>query len=123
MHDTATEGDLYRAVLNSKYVVPFFYSHSKLSKYLVENIDYVLKCEYLSSPLQRIRVLEGSFVNVRGGLGKNVESDLVQEHSVCNQKSLIKTLGANKTETSITRVTRSADALVEICFQFDSSIV
>lgn len=79
---------------------------------MVEHIDFVLKCEHLLSPLQRMRVLEGSFVNIYGGKGQNVESDLVQEHSVCNQKSLIKTLGANKTERAISRVT-SANILVQ----------
>jgi hypothetical protein len=121
-HDTAKEGDFNRAILNCKYAIPFFYSHSKLSKYLVENIDYVLKTEYILSPLQRLRVLEGSFVNVRGGNGQNVESDLVQEHSVCNQKALIKLLGANKSETSISRVTGAADTVAEICDRFDSSV-
>lgn len=122
MNDTAKEGDLNRAVLNSQYCLPFFYSHSALSKYLVENIDYILKSEVLSSPLQRIRILEGSFTNCHGGIGKNVESDLVQEHSVCNQKKLIKSLGANKSEQAISRVTKSADAIHQICSNFDASI-
>lgn len=123
MNDTAKEGDLNRAILNCQYSLPFFFSHPALSKYLVENIDYILKCDHMLSPLQRIRVLEGSFTNTKGGIGKNVESDLVQEHSVCSQKHLIKSLGANKTEQSISRVTRSADAIDEICSNFDSSIL
>lgn len=122
LSDTAKEGDMNRLVLNCKYNLPFFYSHSKLSKYLVENIDFVLKCEYLLSPLQSMRVKEGSFVNIYGGKGRNVESDLVQEHSVCNQKSLIKTLGANKTERAISRVTSAADTFTSICLKFDESV-
>ncbi|XP_056009759.1 uncharacterized protein LOC125652729 [Ostrea edulis] len=123
MNDTAKEGDLNRVILNCQYSLPFFFSHSALSKYMVENIDYILKCQHFLSPLQRIRVLEGSFTNCRGEIGKNVESDLVQEHSVCHQKQLIKSLGANKTEQSISRVTRSADAINEICTNFDNSIL
>lgn len=126
MNDTAKEGDLNRAILNCQYSLPFFFSHSTLSKYLpnlVENIDYILKCEHLLSPLRRIRVLEGSFTNCRGGIGNNVESNLVQEHSVCIQKQLIESLGANKSEQSISRVTRSADAINEICSNFDASIL
>ena len=46
LHDTAKEGDLNRTVLNCQYSLPFFYSHSKLSKYLVENVDYILKCKF-----------------------------------------------------------------------------
>lgn len=39
------------------------------------------------------------------------------------KKHLIKSIGANKTEQSISRVTRSADAIYEICSYFDSSIL
>lgn len=77
-------------------------------------MDYLLKTEKLLSPLQRIRVLEGSYVNILCGHGNNVECDLVQEHSVCNQKALIKALGANKSETFIYRMTASADAIDEV---------
>lgn len=123
MNDTAKEGDLNRGILNCQYSLPFLFSHSALSKYLVENIDYILKCDRMPSPLQRIKVLEGSLTNTKSGIGKNVESDLVQEHSVCSQKHLIKSIGANKTEQSISRATRSADAIDEICSNFDSSIL
>lgn len=122
LHDTAKEGDLNRTILNCQYSLPFFFSHSKLSKYLVENIDYVLKCKYLLSPLQRMRVLEGSYVNINGGQGQNVESDLTQEHSVCNQKMLIKSLGANKSENAIKRVTGAAETISNICEKFDKSL-
>lgn len=89
MNDTAKEGDLNRGILNCQYSLSFFFSHSALSKYLVENIDYILKCDRMPSPLQRIRVLEGegSLTNTKSGIGKNVESDLVREHSVCSQKT------------------------------------
>lgn len=126
MNDTAKEGDLNRGILNCQYSLPFFFSHSALSKYSVENIAYILKCDRTPSPLQRIRVLEGegSLTNTKSGIGKNVESDLVQKHSICSQKKhLIKSIGANKTEQSISRVTRSADAIDEICSNFDSSIL
>lgn len=78
----------------------------------------------MPSPLQRIRLLERSLTNTISGIGKNVESDLVQEHIVfAAKKHLIKSIGANKTEHSISRVTRSADAIDEICSNFDSSIL
>lgn len=84
-------------------------------------MDYVLKYKYFLSPLQRVRVFEGSYVNIKGGIGQNVESDLTQEHSVCNQKALIKSLGANKSEKSIQCVTGAADTISEICSKFDKS--
>ena len=109
MHDTAKEGDVDRLILNCKCNIPLFYSHSKLSKYYVENLDFVLKAEHLSSPQMRSRILEGAFINIKGGNGNNIEADLVQEHSVCNRKELVRALGANKTEEAIHRVTMAAD--------------
>ena len=64
---------------------------------------------------------DARIVNIYGGKGRNVESDLVQEHSVCNQKSLIKTLGAIKTERAISRVTSAADTIASIYHKFDVS--
>ena len=92
----AKEGDITMIVPNLLLSLPYFHKHSSLSKYLVECINYCIQVECLLSPLQKLRVLEGSFVNVRGGHNNNVESDLLQEHSVRNQKTLIKQLGANK---------------------------
>jgi hypothetical protein len=69
-----------------------------------------------------MRVLEGSYVNISGGQGQNVESDLTQEHSVCNQKMLIKSLGANKSKQAIGRVTGAADTIAQICAKFDESV-
>lgn len=86
LDDTAKEGDLRRLVVNCKYSLVFFFSHSKLSKYLVENLDFLLKTQHLLSPQLSLRVLESSFINMSGGAGRNVEADLVQEHSVRNRK-------------------------------------
>ena len=114
MNDTAKEGDLNRTIVNLKYCIPFFFSHSRLSKYFVECLDYLRKVCYTLSPQQRLRTLEGSFVNSFGGKGNNVEADLRQEHSVCNSKELIRQLGANKTESAITRVTGAADTVSKL---------
>lgn len=65
---------------------------------------------------------EGSYVNINGGQGQNVESDLTHEHSVCNQKMLIKSLGANKSENAIKRVTGAAETISNICEKFDESL-
>ena len=61
-------------------------------------------------------------MSLRGGLGMNIESDLVQENSVRNQKDLIRALGANKTEKAIKRSTRAADTVAAICSHVDDSV-
>ena len=70
----------------------------------------------------RLRVLEGAFVNIKGGKGNNVEADLVQEHSVRNRKDLIRNLGANKSEKAMKRVTNAADAVSKMCHQVDKTL-
>lgn len=122
MDDTAKEGDIDRLMLNCKYNLPFFFSHSKLSKYFVENMDYVLKAQHLLAPKTQLRILDGSFVNMRGGQGHNVEADLVQEFSVRNRKELVRHLGANKTEKAIKRVTNAADAIAAMSSSFDKVV-
>ena len=53
LNDMAKEGDLARTVLACKMNVPFFFSHSKLSKYFVECIDYDHKpsCAFLKAAM------------------------------------------------------------------------
>ena len=59
---------------------------------------------------------------MRGGKGNNVESDLLQEHAVRNQKVLIKQHGANKSYKAIERVSGAAEAIAAINTNIDSSL-
>ena len=122
MDDTAKAGDITRVIPNCMNAIPLFFSHSRLSKYFVENIDYILKCEFLLSPLQRLRVLEGSFVNLRGGANNNMEADLMQENSVRVVKNLIKQLGANKTTSAIDRTSAAAETIKAVTDGLDCFI-
>ena len=121
MQDTSNEGDTDRVMVNAKYNIPLFFSHSKLSKYFVESMDFVLKAGHLSSPQMQTRILEGAFVNKKGGKGNNVEADLVQEHSVRNRKDLVRGLGANKNTKAIARVTSAADHVSAISRAFNGT--
>ena len=82
--------------LACKLNIPFFFAHSKLSKSLIENIDYLLKTTVIELPQIQQRLLDGSLINMDGKLGRSVETDLLLEHSVRNKKDLIRRLGAIK---------------------------
>lgn len=69
-----------------------------------------------------MRIMDGTFINVRGGAGNNLETDLVKEHSIRNRKELIKSLGANKSEGAILRVTSAADTVAATTGNFARSI-
>lgn len=93
MNDTAKEGDTERLIMNMKENAEFFYSNSTMSKYFTECVNTILQVNFLLSPHTKMRVLEGAFVNTKGGNGKNKEADLVQEHAIRNQKDIIRGLG------------------------------
>ena len=117
--DAIAEGDIQRTNILLKLIIPYFYSHSPLSKYLVECIDYILKTEVMLSQHKSLLVRCASFVNMRGGAGKNVASDMEKEHQVKYLKDLIRGLGANKTESSIKLVCSAGPIVNEVVHNFD----
>jgi hypothetical protein len=90
-----------------KMMIPLFYHHSPLSKYMVECIDYILKTELLLPPKIAIQVRVSSFVNPKGKKGKNKAADMQKENQVKELKDLIRGLGSNKTENSIVRLSKA----------------
>ena len=70
MNDTAKGDNLEQMAINMKENTSFFYGHSVYSKHLTECVNSILQSEYLLSPMERVRMLEGAFVNISGRPGK-----------------------------------------------------
>lgn len=119
LSDAIAEGDMRRTNIALKMMIPYFYAHSPLSKYLVECIDYILKTEVLLSQQMSFNVRCASFINMSGGEGKNVASDMEKEHQVKYLKDLIRGLGSNKTEHSIEAVCMAGPVVVDVIENFD----
>ncbi|XP_061185218.1 uncharacterized protein LOC133193276 [Saccostrea echinata] len=122
LDETAKTGNIDQVIPNLKACVPFLYTTSRQSKYMYEFIDFIHKVQYTLSPFMKIRVLEFCFVNTKGGERGNVEADLVQEHSVRAQKTLIRQLGANKTEKAILRSASAGVVVDSVCRQLDTAL-
>ncbi|XP_069125349.1 uncharacterized protein [Argopecten irradians] len=122
LQDAIHEGDVVRTNVLLKQMIPFFYSHSCLSKYFVECIDFILKTEFVLPPHYAMRVRAASFVNVRGGQGQNKAADMHKENEVKLLKDLIKGLGANKTEQSIVAISKAAPVVSSVVDNFDSML-
>jgi hypothetical protein len=120
MKDCIHEGDIFRTNTVLKMMIPFFYSHSKLSKYFVECIDYIIKTECILPSALALQVRAGSFVNPNGGRGKNKAADLQKENEVKLLKELIKGLGANKTENAIIKISQATPVFHEISANYDN---
>lgn len=76
--------------------------------------------EFQLTPCQSEELIWSRFVNTHGVRGRNIAADLHLEHlnRVC--KESIRGLGANKTETGITRVAKALGTLSPILEQFDA---
>ncbi|XP_052089389.1 uncharacterized protein LOC127726061 isoform X1 [Mytilus californianus] len=81
MQDAIHEGDMVRTNVIIKTMIPFFFSHSVLSKYFTECIDFILKTEFTLPPHVAAEVRAAS-VNVHGGIGKNKAADMHKENEV-----------------------------------------
>ena len=66
MHDTISEGNIELMNTVLKFMIPLFYKHSRLSKYMSECIDFILKTEFPLTPRVSLKVKAGAFVNISG---------------------------------------------------------
>ncbi|XP_046584327.1 LOW QUALITY PROTEIN: uncharacterized protein LOC124291387 [Haliotis rubra] len=114
LQDAISEGNMYLNNITLKFMIPYFYSHSALSKYMSECIDYILKTEIMLSSRMAMRVRAASFVNPTGRHGHNKAADMQKENQVLVLKGLIKGLGANKTERSIVKISKVAPVVESI---------
>ena len=62
----------------------------------------ILQCNVLLSEAEHCKW--AATVNWKGGTGKNIEIDLFQENRNAEMKTLIKAMGANKTEYGVPNV-------------------
>ncbi len=61
-------------------------------------------------------------VNWKGGHGKNDEIDLFQENRNCEMKSLIKFMGASKTQKAIERASKASGGVAKIVQAFEQQM-
>ncbi|OWF38057.1 hypothetical protein KP79_PYT12811 [Mizuhopecten yessoensis] len=117
--DAIKEGDSERTNMTLKFCIPVFFSHSILSKYLEECIDYILKTEIILSEKMAMKVRYESYVNMTGHRGDNKATDLQKENEVLVLKELIRGLGSNKTEKAIVTITKAAPVIQDVVNNFD----
>ena len=116
--DAIKEGDINRCNICIKFLIPFFYSHSALSRYAVECIDYILKTEALLPAALAIRCRLASFVNPHGGSGCNKPADMQQENNILVLKDVIKGLGTGKTREAMVRASLAAPVTDAVATQY-----
>lgn len=117
--DAIKEGDIFRTNVCFKTMIPLFYCHSELSKYLAECIDYIQKTEILLSTKMSMKVRAASFINKSGRIGKNKPADMEKENQVKLLNELNRGLGSNKTENAIVGISKAAPVIESVVHHFD----
>ena len=113
LNDTKKEGDGERSLRNWKLLM-------RSMKYAYEITRFVSFTKALYTEKVANRVINGQFVNFKGGAGGNVANDLKQEHIVKYNKRILKGLCGNKTLKAIQTGSSAAFGLHATVDNFDS---
>ena len=116
--DAWSEGDGERMVRCWKLLMPHFKAAGH-TKYALEALRLQIQIRSTLSPNLAHEVKWNRFVNIRGGIGRNIPCDLHNEHVNKLLKHVISNMGSNLTEKALQRAARSVTALDAISESFD----
>lgn len=117
--DAWGEGDGERIIRCWKIFMPHFKAAGH-TKYALQALRLQMQVHVTLSPNLAHQVMWNRFVNVRGGLGRNIPCDLHNEHVNKLLKHIIVNMGPNLTEKALQRAARSVTALDAIAESFDT---
>ena len=121
--DSVCEGDGERILRQYKYLMLLCRADGAHStKYALECLYQLLLVNGCLSESEAEVFTWNRTVNNRGGAGKNIPFDLEVEHSNNYIKQGINHLGANLTESTVSRVAKAEKPVREIIFKTDKSI-
>lgn len=121
--DSVSEGDGERIMRNYKYLMLLCKadgSHS--TKYALECLYQLLLVNGVMSEKDAEVFIWNRSVNNHGGMGMNIPLDLEVEHSNNYVKQGIRNLGANVTESAVTRISRAEKAVREVINRVDRGL-
>lgn len=101
LKDAVKEGNGARLVTLHKELLPHFKSLGGFNSYAIEMLISIVQNEVFVLEAEAYQCIWASTANWRGGPGKNVEIDILQENRNRDIKKEIKLMGANKTNKAI----------------------
>ena len=116
--DAWAEGDGDRVLCCWKLLMPHFRA-SGSRKYALEALRLQFQTNAVLSPNLAHQVKWNRFINVKGGIGRNIPCDLFNEHMNRLIKKIIMNMGSNLTEDSLQKAARSVSTLSSISEQFN----
>ena len=120
--DAVKEGNGKQLSILHKQLLWHFKSVPGYNVYAIEMLISIIQSEVFLSEAESNQVMWAGIVNWKGGEAKNIEIDLLQENRNKDLKSLIKSMGANKTTKAITRASRAVGGIRQIVENFDEKV-
>ncbi|XP_035658071.1 uncharacterized protein LOC118403462 [Branchiostoma floridae] len=121
MHDAVKEGDGERMIRLYRIALMFYraYGHTQ---YAYSTLLLLVQVNAVLSPAEAHGLKWNRFFNGKGGKGRNISCDLHLEHCNNDLKKFLKGMGANLTEASAYRVSRSLGPLRKILANADREL-
>lgn len=121
LRDAIHEADGDR--LNTCWKVMLLYqTYGGHRKYAIEALTLQASVHATASPRLAQEILTSRFINVQGGPGKNIPTDLYMEHLNRTLKDYMNGLGPNISSDSIVQISKSLKALMDTVKNFDRSV-
>ena len=106
------------SILHKQLLIHFF-TATGFNEYAIEMLINIMQSQILLSQAEAHKCKWASTVNWSGGERKNVEIDLFQENRNKDMKSMVKAMGANKTDNAIGRASKASGGVKEIVEAFE----
>jgi hypothetical protein len=120
--DAVREGNGKQLLILHKQLVKHFKSIPGYNVYAIEMLISIIQSDEFLSQAESHQITWASTVNWKGGSGRNIEIDLLQENRNKDLKNLIKAMGANKTTHAIERASRAAGGVRQVVENFDNNV-
>ena len=120
--DAVREGNGEWLATLHKVILPYFKSLPGFNAYAIEMLISVVQNEVFLSETEAQQCMWASTANWKGGSGKNIEIDLLQENRNKDVKKSIKAMGANKTDLAIERSSKSCGGERYTVENFDNQV-
>ncbi|KAJ7380627.1 hypothetical protein OS493_006962 [Desmophyllum pertusum] len=120
--DAVKEGNGERIATLHKHLLSHFKALPGFNNYAIEMLISVVQNNVFLSEAEAHQCIWASTVNWKGGAGKNIEIDLLQENRDKSIKKAIKSMGPNKTDNAIDKSSRASGGEDKIGENFDVQI-
>ena len=105
-----------------KQLLTHFFATPGFNDFAIEMLINILQCEVLLLKAEAHRCKWAATVNWKGGVGHNIEIDLLGDNRNCEMKKSIRSMGANKTEKAIERASKASGGVSEIVEAFEEQV-